>query len=264
MRPKIMGILNVTPDSFSDGGLHFEPTAAVQAGLTMRDAGAEIIDVGGESTRPGAEDITVEEELRRVIPVVEALARDGVPVSIDTRKAEVMRAAIDAGAIMVNDISALTADPDSLMTVADTDAQIVLMHMRGTPATMQSLAEYDDVLVEVLDWLKERIAICMAAGISKERLIADPGIGFSKRAEHNLALLQGLESFHELGVQILLAASRKSLINDVAGPVSVDARLPGSLALALRGADAGVDMLRVHDVPETLQALELWSRIQPL
>lgn len=259
---EIMGILNVTPDSFSDGGKYLLAATAIKAGMAMHEAGADVVDVGGESTRPGAAEVSVEEELRRVIPVVEALSKAGVLVSIDTRRAEVMRAAIDAGAAMVNDISALTADPQSLATVARTDTKIVLMHMRGTPATMQSLTDYDDVVAEVVAWLGERIAVCMAAGIPKERLLVDPGIGFAKKLDQNLALLKNLEAFHSLGVPVLLAASRKSLIADALGDIPMDARQPASLAIALRGAEAGVQMVRVHDVAETRQALDMWSRIR--
>lgn len=256
-----MGILNVTPDSFSDGGRHSDAEAAIAAGLAMRAAGADIIDVGGESTRPGAPPVPLEEELARTIPVVEGLARHGVPVSIDTMKAGVMKAALDAGAVMLNDVSALTADPESLAVAAAADVPVVLMHMPGTPQTMQALARYEDVLAEVLAHLAARIAACEAAGIARARLIADPGIGFGKGLEHNLALLRGLEAFHGLGVPFLLGASRKSLIPALAGPAPASDRLPGSLALALRGAEAGAAWVRVHDVAETAQALKVWQAI---
>ena len=257
-----MGILNVTPDSFSDGGRLVGAEAAVAAGVRLFAAGAAIIDVGGESTRPGAADVPVDEELRRVMPVVEGLVLAGVPVSIDTRKAAVMRAAADAGAAMLNDVSALHFDADSLGVAAGCDSQIVLMHMVGTPATMQAAPAYADVVAEVLDWLGARIAACVAAGIAHERLIADPGIGFGKRLEHNLALLQGLERLKGLGVPLLLGASRKSLIPAIAGPAPVDARLAGSLALALRAAEAGCAWVRVHDVAETKQALAVWAAVR--
>lgn len=262
MIPQVMGILNVTPDSFSDGGRHGTVEGAVAAGLRLFEAGAAIIDVGGESTRPGAPDVSLDEELRRTIPVVEGLVRAGVPVSIDTIKAGVMRAAVAAGATMLNDVSALLADAGSMEVAAGCEAQVVLMHMPGNPRTMQGLAQYDDVVGEVRAALAERIVACEAAGIARGRLIADPGIGFGKGLEHNLALLRGLEAFHALGVPLLLGASRKSLIPAVAGPAPVEDRLAGSLALALRGAESGVAWLRVHDVAETLQALKLWEAIR--
>jgi dihydropteroate synthase len=258
-----MGILNVTPDSFSDGGRLSGPDAAVQAGIALHQAGADIIDVGGESTRPGATPVQIDEELRRTIPVVDGLARAGIPVSIDTMKAGVMRAALDAGATMLNDVSALQADPDSLGVAAASQAQVVLMHMPGTPQTMQGLAHYADPVAEVMAQLGARIAAAEAAGIARSRILADPGIGFGKGLEHNLAILQQLEAFHALGVPLLLGASRKSLIPAIAGPAPVTDRLAGSLALALRGAEAGVAWLRVHDVAETAQALKLWAAIRP-
>jgi dihydropteroate synthase len=260
--PRIMGILNVTPDSFSDGGRHADWRAAVEAGIRMAADGADIIDVGGESTRPGAEPVPLDTELRRTIPVVEGLVKAGVPVSIDSMKADVMRAALAAGATMLNDVSALQADPDSLAVAAAGTADIVLMHMPGNPQTMQARAQYVDVLADVQAALAARIAAAEAAGIARHRLIADPGIGFGKGLEHNLALMRGLEALHALGVPLLLGASRKSLIPAVAGPAPVSDRLPGSLALALRGAEAGVAWLRVHDVAATVQALRLWAAIR--
>jgi dihydropteroate synthase len=277
--PRIMGILNVTPDSFSDGGRLAGPQAAVDAGLALRAEGADIIDVGGESTRPGATPVPLDEELRRTLPVVEGLARAGVPVSIDTMKAAVMQAALSAGATMLNDVSALQADPDSAKVAAQSSAQVVLMHMPGTPQTMQALATYNDPVAEVMAQLQARIDATQAAGIPRSRIIADPGIGFGKGLAHNLAILQQLEAFHALGVPLLLGASRKSLIPAIlektalektglektggtpfgAGPAPVTDRLPGSLALALRGAEAGVQWLRVHDVGATVQALRVWA-----
>lgn len=262
MRPKIMGILNVTPDSFSDGGRH-AGAAAVAAGITLHGAGADIIDVGGESTRPGATPVPLEEELARTIPVVEGLVKAGVPVSIDSMKAEVMRQALAAGAVMLNDVSALQADPQSLSVAAASTAMVVLMHMPGTPQTMQGLARYEDPVAEVRAHLEARIAACEAAGIPRARLIADPGIGFGKGLEHNIALLRGLEALHQLGVPLLLGTSRKSLIPAIAGPAPVDERLAGSLALALRGAEAGVAWVRVHDVAQTAQALAIWAATRP-
>ncbi len=255
-----MGILNVTPDSFSDGGRHADPVAA---GMALREAGADIIDVGGESTRPGATPVPLEEELRRTIPVVAALAKAGVAVSIDTMKAEVMRQALAAGAVMLNDVTALAGDPDSLSVAAAGTADVVLMHMPGNPQTMQGLARYDDPAAEVIAALQRRIAVAEAAGIARGRIIADPGIGFGKALAHNLDILRRLEAFRVLGVPLLLGASRKSLIPGVAGPAPVEDRLPGSLAIALRGAEAGVAWLRVHDVAETRQALALWAAMRP-
>ncbi len=264
-----MGILNVTPDSFSDGGRLADAQAAIDAGLALHAEGADIIDVGGESTRPGARPVALAEELRRTIPVVEGLAKAGVPVSIDTMKADVMRAALAAGATMLNDVSALQADPESLSVAASSSAGVVLMHMPGTPQTMQGLARYADPVTEVIAHLAARIAAAQAAGIPRSRLIADPGIGFGKGLDHNLAILQRLEAFHSLGVPLLLGASRKSLIPAIlersiappagATPPPVGDRLAGSLALALRGADAAVAWLRVHDVGATRQALHVWA-----
>lgn len=260
--PRIMGILNVTPDSFSDGGRLAGHDQAIAAGRALHEAGADIIDVGGESTRPGATPVPLDEELRRTIPVVQGLAKAGIPVSIDTMKAAVMRAALAAGATLLNDVSALQADPDSLAVAADSTAQVVLMHMPGTPQTMQALARYEDPVADVIAHLSARITAAEVAGIPRSRLIADPGIGFGKGLDHNLAILRQLEAFHTLGVPLLLGASRKSLIPAISGPAPVTDRLPGSLALALRGAEAGVQWLRVHDVSATVQALRVWAAIR--
>lgn len=257
-----MGILNCTPDSFSDGGRLASAQAAIDAGVAMHAAGAAIVDVGGESTRPGAAPVPLEEELRRTIAVVAGLVQAGVPVSIDTMKADVMRHALDAGATMLNDVSALSADPESLSVAAGCEAQIVLMHMPGTPQTMQGLADYTDPVVEVIAALQARIEACEGAGIAKSRLIADPGIGFGKGLAHNLAILRQLSAFHALGVPLLLGASRKSLIPAIAGPAPASDRLPGSLALALHAAAHGAAWVRVHDVAETAQALAMWRALQ--
>jgi dihydropteroate synthase len=259
--PLVMGILNVTPDSFSDGGRHAAPDAAVAAARAMRTAGAAIIDVGAESTRPGAAELALAEELARLAPLWAGLA--GLPVSIDTRKAGVMAAALDAGAMIVNDVSALNHDPAALALVLQRDCPVVLMHHQGTPETMQLAPHYDDALLDVFDWLEGRIAAVTAAGVAPDLIIADPGIGFGKGVAHNLALMRGLTLFHGLGVPILLGASRKSLISKLAGDVPVEQRLPGSLAMALAGAQAGVQLLRVHDVAETCQALALWRACHP-
>jgi dihydropteroate synthase len=260
-QPLVMGILNITPDSFSDGGRHDAPEAAIAAAHAMHKAGATIIDVGAESTRPGAPELPVTDELARLAPLWSGLT--GLPVSIDTRKAPVMAAALDAGAMIVNDVSALGHDPAAMSLVAARRCPVILMHHQGTPETMQLAPHYDNALLDVFDWLEGRIAAATDAGIAREVIIADPGIGFGKGLAHNLALMQGLSLFHGLGVPILLGASRKSLISKVAGEVPVEQRLPGSVALALAGANAGVQMLRVHDVAETVQALALWRACHP-
>jgi dihydropteroate synthase len=262
MTPRIMGILNMTPDSFSDGGRLASVEAAVAAGLAIHRAGAAIVDVGGESTRPGAEPVPEAEELARVLPVVEGLVAAGVPVSIDTMKPGVMAAAVSAGASMINDVTALSFSQASLAVAAESGAEIVLMHMAGTPRTMQAAPAYEDVLEEVFAFLAARIAAAEAAGISRARIIADPGIGFGKGLDHNLALLRGLVRLRDLGVPLLLGASRKSLIPALAGPAQPQERLGGSLALALHAADAGADWVRVHDVPETAQALAVWEVVR--
>jgi len=259
--PLVMGILNITPDSFSDGGRHDAPDAAIAAARAMHAAGAALIDVGAESTRPGAPELPVADELARLAPLWAGLA--GLPVSIDTRKAPVMAAALDQGAMIVNDVSALGHDPAAMALVAARGCPVILMHHQGTPETMQIAPHYDNALLEVFDWLERRIAAAVAGGFEPDAIIADPGIGFGKGLSHNLALLQGLTLLHGLGVPILLGASRKSLISKLVGEVPVEQRLPGSLALALAGAEAGVQLLRVHDVPETVQALTLWRACHP-
>jgi dihydropteroate synthase len=256
-RVAVMGILNVTPDSFSDGGRHAGAEAA-QAAQRMVAAGADIVDVGAESTRPGAAEVGLAAELARLGPVLPGLA--GLNWSIDTRKAGVMAAALDAGAALVNDVSALGHDGQALALVAARGCPVVLMHAQGTPETMQLAPHYDDVLLDVYEWLEARIAACEAAGIARDRIIVDPGIGFGKTLEHNLALLRGLTMFHGLGVPLLLGASRKALISKLAGEVAAEDRLPGSLALALHGAASGVQVVRVHDVAETVQALTVWRK----
>ncbi len=259
--PLVMGILNVTPDSFSDGGRHDEPAQAAAAARQMLADGAALIDVGAESTRPGARELPVAAELERLSGLLPALA--GLPWSIDTRKAGVMQAALAAGAGLVNDVSALGHDPAALPLLASTGAPVVLMHHQGTPETMQKAPRYDDALLDVFDWLEGRIAAVVAGGVAATAIIADPGIGFGKGVAHNVALLKGLALFHGLGVPILLGASRKSLIGKLSADEAVERRLPGSLALALAGANAGVQMCRVHDVPETVQALKLWAAAHP-
>ena len=259
-RPRLMGIVNVTPDSFSDGGHWLDAGAAIAHGLQLEAEGADILDIGGESTRPGAEPIGVDEELRRVIPVVTALVRQArVPVSIDTRNAKVMRRAVDAGARIINDVAALGHGPDALQVAAGTGLPVVLMHAQGDPRTMQLNPRYDDVVLDVYDWLEARVVACEGAGIPRERLVVDPGIGFGKTAEHNLALIGSLSVLHGLGCPILLGASRKSFIGRLSGGAPADKRMPGSVAAALLGAAQGVQILRVHDVAATRQALAVWE-----
>lgn len=259
-RTAVMGILNVTPDSFSDGGRHAAPEVAIAAARAMAAAGADIIDIGAESTRPRAAPVDLATERARLGAVVPGLA--GLNWSIDTRKAAVMADAIDAGAALVNDVSALGHDADALALVASRGCPVVLMHAQGEPATMQDAPRYADALLDVYDWLAARIDACVAAGIARDRIIADPGIGFGKDLSHNLALLRGLTLFHGLGVPLLLGASRKQLIARIAGDVAPDDRLPGSLALALHAAACGVQVVRVHDVAETVQALAIWRAAQ--
>jgi len=258
-RPRLMGIVNVTPDSFSDGGDRYRVSDALEAARDMVAGGADILDIGGESTRPGAEAVPVAQEIDRVVPVIRAIRDAGIttPISIDTRKARVAEAALDAGADMVNDVSAMTYDPDIAALVAQRDVPVCLMHARGDPATMQQAPVYDDVLFEVFDRLEARIDAARAAGIARGRIIADPGIGFGKTLQHNLTLLRGLSLYHDLGVPLLLGASRKRMIGSIGNAPDAKDRMPGSVAVALHGAAQGVHILRVHDVKETRQALNL-------
>ena len=260
-RPLIMGVVNVTPDSFSDGGRFLAPADAIAQGLEQHAAGADVVDVGGESTRPGATPVPADEEIARVVPVIEALAAHGILVSIDTRKAAVMRAAIGAGARMINDITALRHDPGSLAVAGESGLPVVLMHSRGEPATMQQRPRYASVLLDVFDHLEERSAAWVAAGFERRRLVVDPGIGFGKTLAHNLELLSRLGLYRGLGLPLLLGVSRKSFIARLAGEAPVTERLPGSLAAALAGVAQGVALLRVHDVAATRQALRVWQAL---
>lgn len=260
-RPRIMAIVNVTPDSFSDGGEHETTEAAIAHGLRMAEQGADILDVGGESTRPGAEAVSVDEELRRILPVIEALARDsGCIVSVDTRKAAVMRAAINAGAGLVNDVNALRED-GALGAVADSGAAVCLMHMQGEPGSMQDAPHYDDVIAEVRRFLADRILACELAGIPRRRLLIDPGFGFGKTLDHNLALLAGLDRLAGLGVPVLAGLSRKRMIGTLTGQESPSARVHGSVAAAVLAADRGARILRVHDVAATRDALAVQQAV---
>jgi dihydropteroate synthase len=250
----VMGVLNVTPDSFSDGGRFFEPEAALDRAMQLAEDGAAIVDIGGESTRPGATPVEATEELRRVIPVVERLAANlDVPVSVDTRKPEVMRQALAAGASMVNDVSALAA-PGALEAVAASEAAVCLMHMQGEPGTMQAAPHYDDVVTEVREYLRRRVGACVAAGIVRERLVVDPGFGFGKALEHNLALLAGLARIAGDGMPVLVGLSRKRLVGALTGRGEGE-RLAGSLAAAIVAVINGARIIRAHDVRETVDAL---------
>lgn len=262
-QPQVMAILNITPDSFSDGGRHIaDPAGAADSAVAMAAAGAAIIDIGGESTRPRAAHVWEEDEIARVAPVIARLAPTGTAISIDTRKAAVMEAALAAGAHLVNDVSALLHDDRAPGVVARSGCPVVLMHHQGTPDSMQDDPRYGDVLIDVYDWLADRIAAAEAAGIARDRILIDPGIGFGKTLRHNLALLNGLALFHGLGCPIVLGASRKRIIGALADEAPVERRLGGSIALALVGADAGVQVLRVHDVAETVQALRVWRGLR--
>jgi dihydropteroate synthase len=259
--PTVMGILNVTPDSFSDGGRHASLDEAVEHALAMVAAGASLIDVGGESTRPGAADVSEAEEMRRVVPVVAALAeRIDVPISVDTSKPGVMRAALDAGAVMINDVRALAA-PQALETIAASDAAVCLMHMQGEPRSMQHEPTYADVVTEVRDYLRQRIEACEAAGIDRERIVVDPGIGFGKRLEHNLELLGHLPTFAALRRPVLIGVSRKSLFGKLLNR-SVDQRLAGGVAVATAAVLAGAQIIRAHDVAETVDAVKVAVALQ--
>ena len=257
-----MGIVNVTPDSFSDGGAAFAPGDARRQGEAMIAAGAAILDVGGESTRPGALPVAAGEELARVVPVLEALAGSGAVLSIDSRNSAVMAGALDAGATIVNDVSALTHDPTSLDLVAGRGAPVVLMHAQGDPRTMQREPAYDHVSLDIHDYLEARIAACEAAGIGRGQIALDPGIGFGKTLEHNLILLRDLALFHGLGCVLLLGASRKGFIGRLSGETVASRRVAGSLAAALAAAAGGAHILRVHDVADTLQGLAVWRAIE--
>jgi dihydropteroate synthase len=262
-QPQAVGVLNTTPDSFSDGGRFAGPGEAVDAGFAMSRDGAAFVDVGGESTRPGAKPVWEGDEIERILPVVEALARSGTAVSIDTRKAGVMEAALGRGARMVNDVSGLTFDPRSAEVVAQAGCPVVLMHHLGPPETMQQSPRYDrPALFAVYDWLEERISVAEAAGIAREKILVDPGIGFGKTVQHNLQLMNGLAMLHGLGCPIVVGASRKRMIGALSGEAPAEDRLAGSLALAIKSAEQGAQLLRVHDVPETVQALRVWRGLK--
>jgi len=259
-QPLVMGVLNVTPDSFSDGGRFHDPAKAIAQARRMADEGAALIDIGGESTRPGAAPVSEAEELSRVLPVLEALHDLRIPLSVDTRRARVMRESLAAGASMINDVRALRA-PGALDVVAASDCGVCLMHMRGAPHSMQDAPAYDDVLAEVRRFLADRLEAARGAGVANDRLVADPGFGFGKTVAHNLALLRGLSTLGELGVPLAIGWSRKSTLGALTGRAA-DERLAGSLAAALLAAQAGATILRVHDVKETIDVLKVWEAVR--
>lgn len=262
-RVTLMGILNVTPDSFSDGGRYLDPEAAVTQAQRMAAEGAGLIDVGGESTRPGAETVPVDEEIRRVAGPIAAIAGElDVPISIDTRKAPVAEAALDAGAALVNDVAGFTYDAALAPLCAARQVPVCVMHAQGDPQTMQDAPRYDDVRLDVYDFLSERVDALVAQGIARDQILVDPGIGFGKTLDHNLALLRDIALFHGLGCPILLGASRKKFIGTISGAGTADTRVAGSVSVALHGATQGVQVIRVHDVNETRQALALWQAIE--
>ncbi len=259
-RPLVMGIVNVTPDSFSDGGMHASPSAALEHALSLIEEGADMLDIGGESTRPDASPVTVEQELRRVLPLVEALRGGSIPLSVDTSKPEVMRQAIAAGASLINDVNALQA-PGALAAVAASGVGACLMHRRGDPRTMQLAPRYDDVAAEVGTFLGARLAAALDAGISRDRLLVDPGFGFAKNLQHNVELLRHLDRFEALGVPILAGLSRKSMLGAITGR-EVGERLPASIAVAVLAVLKGAKVVRVHDVGATKDALKIVSAIE--
>lgn len=258
-QPQVMAILNITPDSFSGSGVSTDDPAAYAAhAVAMSAAGAAIIDIGGESTRPGAATVWDQDEIARVQPVIDLLRPTGTALSIDTRKATVMEAALNSGAHLVNDVSALLYDARALAVITARECPVVLMHYRGQPDDPHAREDYHDALIEVYDWLSDRIDAVVAGGVARDRIIIDPGIGFGKAVAANLAILNGLSLFHTLGCPILLGASRKRLIGALSNEATVEQRLGGSIALALKGAEQGAQILRVHDVAETVQALHVW------
>ncbi|HVS27813.1 MAG TPA: dihydropteroate synthase [Burkholderiales bacterium] len=258
-RPLIMGIVNVTPDSFSDGGKLVSTPAAINHAKQLVEEGADILDIGGESTRPGAEPVNLDEELQRVLPVLEGLKGVNVPVSVDTYKPEVMRAAISAGASMINDVNALLA-PGAMESVAASDTAVCLMHKQGEPKTMQQNPQYEDVLTEVADFLKARVAAAEAAGVARERICIDPGIGFGKNLEHNLALLKNISRLKSIGVPVLIGVSRKSLLGKILG-LEVYDRVQVSVVAAILAVSQGAAIVRVHDVKATKDALAVYRAV---
>ncbi|MBL4740765.1 MAG: dihydropteroate synthase [Sneathiella sp.] len=262
--PLIMGIVNVTPDSFSDGGKFEAAEDAYAHALRLFESGADILDIGGESTRPGAETVDLEQELARVLPVIDNCKSLGPLISIDTRKSKVMAQGLDHGATLINDVTALQYDADSLKIVADRNATICLMHSAADPKVMQDNPTYDHVLFDVIDYLRERISVCLNAGLKRDQIIIDPGVGFGKTVDHNLVLLKGLRFFHALGCPILLGVSRKSFIGKIDRPGEAEQRIGGSLSALLYGLAAGIQIFRVHDVDETRQAIAVWEAVDKM
>lgn len=258
-RPLVMGIVNVTTDSFSDGGHYLEETRAIDHGLRLREEGADLVDVGGESTRPGAEPVALAEELRRILPVVRALSREGVAVSVDTQKPEVMRAAIEAGCVMVNDVNGFRA-PGAVAAVAGTGAGACVMHMQGIPASMQAAPAYADVVAEVAAFLRSRAAVLEAAGVARDAIVVDPGFGFGKSRDHNVELFRNLSAIAAIGYPVLAGVSRKRMIGDFTGR-EVGGRMAGSVAAALLAVQNGASLVRVHDVGETVDAMKIWMAL---
>lgn len=261
-QPQVMGIVNATPDSFSDGGQFPDAASAAEAGARLAAEGAAIVDVGGESTRPGARSIWEGDEIERIVPVIRQLAASGTAISADTRKTDVMTPAVEAGARMINDVSALTYDARSAEVVASLNVPVVLMHHQGDPQTMQDDPRYDDVLVEAYLWLEARIEAAVEAGIEREHILIDPGFGFGKKVAHNLELMNGLALFHSLGCPLVVGASRKRSVGALSGEAPVDKRLGGSIAFALKAVEQGAQIIRVHDVFETVQALRVWRGLR--
>jgi dihydropteroate synthase len=261
--PQIMGILNVTPDSFSDGGQHHSFDDAVTRAKRMVEQGADLLDIGGESTRPGADSVESTDEINRTLPVIQALQAADVttPVSIDTRKADVAKAALDAGAVMFNDVTALQYDADSLPLACEMQPFVCLMHSPSDPKTMQNDPTYADVLLDIYDHLEKRVTVCVEAGLPKSHIVVDPGIGFGKTLDHNLQLIRGLSLFHGLGCPVLLGVSRKRFIGTLGNAQEPADRVPGSLAIGLEGLRQGVQFLRVHNIWQTRQAINLWKTI---
>lgn len=260
--PAIMGVVNVTPDSFSDGGKYINKNKAVKHGVTLLEEGAHILDIGGESTRPGAQVIDTEEEIERVVPVIRELSKHAKRISVDTRNAKTMRAALDAGATAINDISGLRHDNESMTIAAKAQVPVFLMHMQGDPQNMQDKPEYSNVVKEIYQYFQERIKLCETSGIERKHLILDVGIGFGKTLEHNLLTLRNINEFHDLGCSMLLGTSRKSFIAMASKDEPANERLPGSLSSVVWGRSQGVEMFRVHDVKETVQALKIFDAIQ--
>ncbi|MCC3862192.1 dihydropteroate synthase [Pseudemcibacter aquimaris] len=258
----IQGVLNVTPDSFSDGGKFADPNSAIKQAQEMIDAGCDILDIGGESTKPGAEPVSIDEELNRVIPVIQKISDLKINVSIDSRNADVMEAAVKEGAHIINDVSAIEHDPKAIEVLKETDVPVILMHAQGTPENMQDNPNYQNAVLEIYDYLESRIEFCVANGIDKNRIIIDPGIGFGKTVDHNIELIKHVAIFHGLGVPILIGVSRKSFIGKISGEEIAANRLPGSLSAAQYCVQNGVQVVRVHDVPETVQAISVFKKIR--